>query len=490
MNNPFEKGLLKGARAIAASAVAAAAWLFAGAEPWAYLFLCLLVGAGTACWLLALISAARPRLRAPLLTGALVLLLAFAFAQTVPLSYAMVRPISALSAEVHAERETLFHKMGSEEFLPADLKEGDGEATISAAAGGTRRSVYVLAACIGVFLVMTNACTEWAQLRRACGVIAVSSFLLVVVALMQKFSGADKIFWFHTPRYGGAIFGPFTNRNHFAAHASMVFGLTLGLFLVAVGTLEARRFADWRERVVWFSGRQGVRIVLLGFAAGLAGATLCVTLSRGGVTSLVGAIGIVALFALFRKSSRKGLKKAGAIAAVVLAGVLWLGWAPVVARLGTLASAAADPLKNSRIVAARDTLGIFRKLPLAGCGFGSFQHVFPMFQSKEIQSLRWTHTHNDYVQLLAEGGIVGTLLVVLAAILYGATAGKQFSGTAREGRLMVQGTAIGIMAVALHSLVDYGLHKPANAFLFAALCGALMAAVHLRKEAAQRSWHG
>jgi len=40
-----------------------------------------------------------------------------------------------------------------------------------------------------------------------------------------------------------------------------------------------------------------------------------------------------------------------------------------------------------------------------------------------------------------------------------------------EPRRFVLGSLIAVIALALHSLVDYGLHKPANAFLFALIGG-------------------
>ncbi len=105
-----------------------------------------------------------------------------------------------------------------------------------------------------------------------------------------------------------------------------------------------------------------------------------------------------------------------------------------------------------------------------------------MHQSKTIQPGRWTHAHNDYAQLLAEGGVIGVLLVVLVCGAYASTLWKLLRNASVTGRLMVTGLILGIIAVAIHGLVEYGLHKPGNGIFLAALCGLALAAAHLRPE--------
>lgn len=477
------------ARGTVVVAVVLSPWLFGSAEPWAYLLICMLVGVGVAAWLLALVSDPQAGLRAPLLTLALGALLAFVLLQLLPLPSGLVKVVSPLSAEAQLTRIQLFEEIGAGEFLPSDLKDNARWATISASAAATRRSFYLLAAYVGVFLVMANAFTEWAQLRRAATAIVISAFLMVVFALLQKFSGTHSIYWFHTPRFGGAIFGPFTNRNHFAAHMNMAFGVTLGLLLAASRVPELRALRTWREKLAWLSTAKASRITLLGFAAVLMGAAVCVSLSRGGITSLAAALGTVGAFMALRSVVPKRGRVVAAVVLLVVAAVIWLGWQPVVERLGTLAEAARDPLSNGRTVATRDTLRLFSTSPLFGSGFGSFQHVFPKFQSASIQFGRWLCPHNDYAQLLAEAGVVGALLAVLAGVLFIRTVRTQFSKATNGARLFAGGLTVSLVAIALHSFVDYSLHKPANAFLLATLCGMLVAAVSLSKKVKGRRLH-
>jgi O-antigen ligase len=122
---------------------------------------------------------------------------------------------------------------------------------------------------------------------------------------------------------------------------------------------------------------------------------------------------------------------------------------------------------------------MFREAPVCGFGFGCFEHAFPAFQSTSIQFGRWTDAHNDYVQLLAEGGIVAGALAAAAALLFARGVALRLRQAPARVRSLLLGIGIGLVAVAAHSTVDFGLHKPANAFLLAAICGTTTAALHL-----------
>ncbi|MHC4789209.1 MAG: O-antigen ligase family protein [Planctomycetota bacterium] len=469
---------------IARGSVLAAAiispWLFGSAEPWAYLLICILVGVGGAAWLVDLIGSSHPTLRAPRLTAALIGLLALVAFQMVPLPSPLVHALSPGSAQAQLARQELFRRAEMEEFTPVDVRERPGLAVMSASGAATRRSFYLLAAYVIAFLVLSNTVTNWDHLRRAAAAIGAAAFAMVVVALMQKFSGTRNIFWFHEPRFGGDIFGPFTNRNHFAAHINMTLGLVLGLLIVSARTPGSLNLRTWREKVAWLSTARAGQMALLLFATVLMAASVCVTLSRAGMASLVVALGIVGAVATARKALPRPARIFGAICLLILAAVTWLGWRPVVQRLGTLAEVAQRPLGTARLTASVDALRVFGAWPLFGCGFGSFQHVFPIFQSPSIQFGRWLHAHNDYAQVLAEGGLIGALLVVLAAYLFADLVVGRFRRAPATGRLMTAGMSVGLLAIGLHSLFDYGLHKPANALLLATVCGLSVAAVHLR----------
>jgi len=461
------------ARTGAVLATALSPWLFGSADPWAYLTVCLIAGLSSAAWLVSLMLEPQSRIRAPGVTLALLMLAALVVVQMLPLPAGLVAAVSPLAAEARSAQRAQFAETGASDFLPPGQKADAAATTISASPGSTVRSFWLLMAYVGVFLVLANCLSEWDQVRRAATVLAVSGFAMAFFAMVQGLSGTHRIYWFHTPRFGGTIFGPFTNRNHYAAQMNMLFAVAVGLLLAGGATRQARHLASR-------GGSGGSRLVLLGFGAVLMAASVGLSLSRGGISSLALALGIVGGVAAFHGGVRGRGKVLAAVAVLALGAVVWLGWRPVVERFGTLAEVARDPLNDTRSVALFDTLRLFATAPLLGSGFGSFQHTFSIFQSPSIQDLRWLHAHNEYAQLLAEGGLLGAFLFTVAAAAFVIHVWRRVRSAEKRGRLMVCGLAVGLVAVALHSLVDYGLHRPANAFLLAALCGLMVACVHLR----------
>jgi hypothetical protein len=110
--------------------------------------------------------------------------------------------------------------------------------------------------------------------------------------------------------------------------------------------------------------------------------------------------------------------------------------------------------------------------------------------------LRPAWAHNDYLNTLAEWGLVGTGLVAMAWVLLGLGVLKTWPcvrGKARglgEERnsskfAFVLGASLGLAAILVHSVVDFNMHIPANAILAITLMALLSS--HLR-FATDRYW--
>ena len=110
--------------------------------------------------------------------------------------------------------------------------------------------------------------------------------------------------------------------------------------------------------------------------------------------------------------------------------------------------------------------------------------------------LRPGWAHNDYLNALAEWGVVGTGLVAAAWVLLGwgvlktwpCVRGKPKDiGEARNSNkfAFVLGASLGLAAILAHSVVDFNMHIPANAILAVALMALLSS--HLR-FATDRYW--
>jgi len=74
--------------------------------------------------------------------------------------------------------------------------------------------------------------------------------------------------------------------------------------------------------------------------------------------------------------------------------------------------------------------------------------------------------HNDYLELLSSGGLIGFAIGVWFVVLVIREARRNLS---LSGSYLRLGAILGIIGVAAHSLVDFGLHILINAIVFLAL---------------------
>ena len=456
-----------------------APWLFGAYSAWAYLLICLVVMVATGSWLLQVVLHPRARLRFPLTTLFLVLILGLTALQIVPLPASFVKTVAPRSAAIQQEQARLFREMEMSEFLPG-AGEPEDAMTLSTAPASTRHSLFIITAFVSAFVVAANSFRKWEQLRGPLMGLVISGFAMAVLGIIHEFSGSSRVLWFHETHFGGSIFGPFANPNHYATFMNLMFGLTVGFVLAEMRGSPLRTLDSWREKVSWMSGGKANRIAFVAFAAAVMGASVFVSLSRGGIVCLMLAVAVLVLWAGWRSAESGSGPRIAAVALLVLAVVTWLGWNPVVRELSTLADVA--PAREGRTVASLATLEMFGTSPVLGYGFGSFAHVFPIFQRPAVQTGRWLHAHNEYAQLLAEGGLIGTGLVLCAVAAFLWEVYRNWDRAAERGRLLALGLGVGFVATALHSAISFGLRSPAMALFLAVTAGLCAAGCHLRKR--------
>ena len=139
-----------------------------------------------------------------------------------------------------------------------------------------------------------------------------------------------------------------------------------------------------------------------------------------------------------------------------------------------LATAFAGPVDGSgsyRVDVAAATLRAFADRPLLGFGMGAYEDAVPAYK-RAHGDVRVRHAESDALELLAEGGLAGLLLVGWLAA--GILLGLRDRVTASRDRFrngLALAAAGGAATLLAHSLVDFNLRLPANALVFAALAG-------------------
>jgi O-antigen ligase len=328
----------------------------------------------------------------------------------------------------------------------------------------TRGAVAVIFFLFVCFLITANIFDTPERLRTLAGFLIIFGLALAVFALVQHFTWEGKIFWFRTAQSAGAgTGGPFVNRNHFAGYMEMLIPIPVALALSRAVRGEARLFC--------------------GFAAAIMSIALVASLSRGGVVSL--AAGLLFLAALsVRRRRHDGSATRDSwftfrpqyfvllMLAAICAGVVWIG-----ADFDILKRVAQDPLTTSAATDRRgvwgDTLSIFRANPVVGAGLGAFETVYPIY-GRGNGELVIEFAHNDYLQVLADAGLVGGALAFWFIVAIARGMMQVTKAPDPFLRALGVGSAAGVFALLVHSLFDFNLQIPSNALLFLILSAVVL----------------
>jgi O-antigen ligase len=269
-------------------------------------------------------------------------------------------------------------------------------------------------------------------------------FLVCIFGILQHLTFNGKLYWFREMHYGGIPFGPYVNRNHFAGFVELI--LPLALVPLVLGRVR-------RER--W---------LVVGLFAVVPIGALFLAVSRGGIVSFGVELALLALVMIQQRTAGKQLFASAAVLVMALLMVSWLGVGQLLQRFSSFQSLEATAGKRASM--RHDTLQIFLQHPIAGTGLGTLQIVYPPYESLYDGKIV-NHTHNDYLEALAETGILGGLCCAwFLGILFSESLKRlRQDKNSFVGTLEISGL-VACVGFLVHSLVDFNLHIPSNAFLF------------------------
>ena len=191
---------------------------------------------------------------------------------------------------------------------------------------------------------------------------------------------------------------------------------------------------------------------------------LFLSASRGGIISFGVQMIILFLLLLLRRAQAKWVIAGGIVVLCSVLAVSWIGVNQVLARFTEMQSL--EVTVGKRAAMRRDTFRLFLDHPIIGTGLGTLEMVYPPYDSV-YDGRVVNHAHNDYLEALAETGIIGGLccLWFLGVVLTNALKGMAALGSSFGAVLNLSGL-IACSGILVHSLVDFNLHIPANALLF------------------------
>jgi O-antigen ligase len=269
-------------------------------------------------------------------------------------------------------------------------------------------------------------------------------FLVSIFAILQHLTSNGKLYWIREIRYGGLPFGPYVNRNHFAGFVELV--LPLALVPLVLGRVRRERWP------------------IVGLFAVLPIGALLLSASRGGLVSFGAELGVLALVMIRRREMGKHLLPGVAVLLAALLLVSWLGVGQILERLSSVQLLEVSSGKRASM--RRDTWRIFLDHPFLGTGLGTLQIVYPPYETLYDGKIV-NHTHNDYLEALAETGIAGGLCCAwFLGVLFSESLRRlRQLNNSFAGALQLSGF-VACCGFLVHSLVDFNLHIPSNALLF------------------------
>ncbi len=226
--------------------------------------------------------------------------------------------------------------------------------------------------------------------------------------------------------------GPFPNRNHTGNV------LALGALAALGCALDAAK-RKWLRSLPWL------------LCAGVMLVALMVNYSRGGVLLLSGALGIWVLLIARQKRSWKTVAIGGS-GLLALAALVLVASGPLAARF----TGGADSQIAFRGKIWGDTLGLIHAAPWCGVGLGNFTAVFPFYREASVIQQSVLHPESDWLQIAAELGWGGVVLVLAALCLLVRAVFPLDRGSQRS----LRGAAVaGGLAAALHAVIDVPGHR-------------------------------
>lgn len=436
---------------------------FGTVEPWSLLAVQLLIAAAVMAFCLQSRQAAGKLVHVPGLFP-LLFLVGWIAIQLVPLPVSVVK---VLSPETYRVYQPVYTLLENERWMVLSVYP---KAT---ALEGLRITAYVL------FYVLTvQLLSHGGRLKRTVLICSWLAAAIGLVAILQKFSSPGKIYWLRAVTANASPAGPWINRSQYCGYAEMVTPLVLALALYyrpLVGSGES-----WRRRIVAFFSRDdgGNPHILLGFGLLVLASSIFLSLSRGGIIAFSLSLLVFFLLLAWKEAKYSSLWFIGVFFLLLLA-VSWFGWQPIIERFDRIFTSSGE-LAIDRFRIWENVWRILKDFWLTGSGFGTFIAIFPRYRTFPGEEI-YDHAHNDYLELLTDGGIIGFVLVawfVLAVLREGWRMLRRRRD--RYAILVCIAALTGIAAVLIHGVSDFNSHNPAVGLYFFFLCGLLVAAGNTR----------
>lgn len=320
----------------------------------------------------------------------------------------------------------------------------------------TRRGLVDWLSRAAVLWGVARTVRSQAAIRRVFWMIFIVGFVVATAGILQKAQGNHFIYGLRpvAPRF--TPFGPYYNYDN--AASLMAMAALVGLSILASRAAPALRPEDRIKSADQFWAVQA----LIAFMICVLVWGIITSTSRTGVLSFMAGACLMAAF--LTKVSRSGKKRAALLIAVLtMAGgfAAFLYYFPDDHRFTRISVELGIRFRTALYLAG---LHMLRDWWPWGTGLGSFQNVYPAYQSAYVHGIV-QHVHSDPLELFLDIGVLGfgAVFVALCAFCRGTL--QEITTLSGRARFLQAGGFAALVAFMIQISVDFSSHIPGNMFI-------------------------
>jgi O-antigen ligase len=334
----------------------------------------------------------------------------------------------------------------------------------------TAWSLALAAACMLIFWIARDMFERRGGIRTIARGVAGGGLVVSIITFVQRAVSPHLFYglWRPVARTNTPTpFGPFLSRNDMATWLIMAIPLAGGY---AMARIHSRSRGADTATAAMVEDVVDSRMLWLAASLCLMTAVLLASTSRSGVVGGVTGLLILLMLGRGRMSGRQLAWMLGGIVAIAFAATAYVNVPALTARFD---SVFAPDLGRGRLTIWRATWPMAHDFWRTGIGIGAFERGMLAYEPRPFD-LFINHAHNEYLQLLVEGGVPLAAMATFTTIAGWRETASRLRLDATSIGWIRAGAVAGMAAIAVQSVWDTGLRMPANAVLFA-----VMAAVAL-----------
>ena len=321
-------------------------------------------------------------------------------------------------------------------------------------------------AYVSLFVMSLLLVNSKRRIKLLLWTIICSALFQAMYGSLMKLSGEEYSFFLNKVFQASSATGTFINRNHLAAYLNM--GLATGIGLLIAGLSKHGHSAlAKRERCINIVQLLLSRKLQLRVFIALMTIALVSTHSRMGNAAFFVALSMTSVMALMLTRHARRTMAILVLSIIVIDVYIlsaWFGLEKVIDRIQHTSFQ-----EEQRDELTLYTFNQWQDYFILGSGGGTYQYVFPKYKQAELKYY-YDHAHNDILEIASETGLIGISLLIIVVSLSFFTSVRAMA--LRHDPLMI-GIAftsiMGILALSIHSFVDFNFQIPANAATFVVL---------------------